>query len=40
MKAFEHIKEAMFQAPVLATLDFTKPLLWNVMLQGMELVLF
>ena len=23
-KAFEHLKEAIFQAPVLATLDFTK----------------
>ena len=24
-KAFEHLREAMCQAPILATLDFTKP---------------
>ena len=39
-KAFEHLKEAMCLALVLATLDLTKPLLWNVMPQEMELVLF
>ena len=39
-KAVEHLKQAMCLAPVLATLNFTKPLLWNVMTQEMELVLF
>ena len=39
-KAFEHLKEAMFLAPVLATPYLKKPLLWNVTPQEMELVLF
>ena len=39
-KNFKHLKEEMCQAPVLATSTSQKPLLWNVMLQEMELVLF
>ena len=39
-KAFEHLKEAMCLTPVLATQTSQKPLLWNVMPQEMELVLF
>ena len=38
-KAFEQLKEVMYKAPVLTTLDFTKHLLWNVMPREMELVL-
>ena len=46
-KGFEHIKEEICQEPTSATPDFTKTfimecdaLLWNVMCQEMELVLF
>ena len=40
-KSFEHLKEEMCLALVLAMPNFTKkPLLWNVMPQEMELVLF
>jgi hypothetical protein len=38
-KSFEQLKEVMCKAHVLTTPDFTKPLLWNVMPQEMELVL-
>ena len=39
-KAFEHIKEAMCLAPILASQTSQKPFLWNVMPQEMELVQF
>ena len=40
-KPFEHLKEAMCLALVLAMPNFTKkPLLWNVMPEEIELVLF
>ena len=39
-KAFEHIKEVMCQARVLAMSDFTKTFIVNVMPQEMELVQF
>ena len=39
-KYFEKLKEAMCTTLVLATHDFTKPLLWNVMPQEVELGMF
>jgi hypothetical protein len=38
--AFEDLKQVMFIAPVLATPDFTKTLLWNVMPHEMESMSF